>query len=53
MVVGAAAVQRVEVRMSFRVEANHLRVEDCRDLDPRRFLDNARVTARPVVAVMV
>ena len=47
-VVIAPVVEQVELRDAFAVETDDLGVDDRMTLDPRRLLDNAGVTFRPV-----
>jgi hypothetical protein len=51
LVLEATAVQPVEVGATFLIGADHLCVDNSRDLDPRRFLDNARIPLRPIGSV--
>ena len=50
-VVIAPVVQQVELRDSLFVEADSFGVDDRMTFDPRRFLDNAGITFRPVSPV--
>ena len=44
-------MQQVELRHAFAVETDHLSIDDRVTFDPRRFLDNAWITFRPVSPV--
>ena len=49
--IGSAAMQGIELRHTPVIETDHLGIKDGSTLDARSFLDNARITVRPIAAI--
>ena len=49
--IGSAAMQGIELRHTPVIETDHLGIKDGSTLAARSFLDNARITVRPIAAI--